>query len=197
MAINLVKGQKIDLTKGNSGLDKILVGLGWDPIAQKKGFFGGTVTPNIDCDASAIMLNENGKISATKDVIYFGNLRSGCGSVVHTGDNLTGDGDGDDEQLIIELSKIPQNIHKIVFVVNIYSAKSRKQHFGMIQNAFIRVEDMKNHNELIRFNLTDNYNGSTALLVGELYRHNNEWKFNALGQGTNDTSLSELAKRFQ
>ena len=201
MSINLQKGQKVDLTKGNAGLAKIMVGLGWDPVKKAGGGFlggllGGGGGQNIDCDASVIMLDANGKLSKKQNLVYFGNLNSPCGSVKHMGDNLTGAGDGDDEQIIIDIKKVPQDIHKLVFVVNIYDCVKRKQDFGQIQNAFIRVVDSSTNKELIKFNLTDNYAGRTALVVGEVYRHNNEWKFAAVGEGTTDTSLSELVKRY-
>ncbi len=200
MAINLQKGQRVDLTKGNTGLSKILVGLGWDPVQKSgKGMLGslfGGGAPNIDCDASVLMLNENGKLGSKKDLIYFGNLRSNCGSVIHSGDNLTGDGHGDDEQITVELSKIPTNIHKLIFVVNIYDCMRRKQDFGHIGNAFIRIVNTGNNQEMMKFNLTEDYSGKTTLIAGEIYRHNGEWKFSATGEGTNDTSLSEIAKKY-
>jgi len=201
MAISLQKGQKVDLTKGNAGLSQIMIGLGWDPVEQKKGgllggLLGGGKAQEIDCDASVLMLNENGKLVSNKNLIYFGNLRSGDGSVWHTGDNITGDGDGDDEEIIAILSKIPENIQKLLFVVNIYDAAKRNQDFGMIRNAFIRVVNMNDKKELIRYNLTENYAGKTALIVGEIYRHGNEWKFGAVGEGTNDNSLGEVIKRY-
>ncbi|GAA0348377.1 TerD family protein [Bacillus carboniphilus] len=203
MAISLQKGQKVDLTKGNAGLSKIMVGLGWDPVPTKGGggllgsLFGGGGSSNIDCDASVFMLNENDKIKSNQNIIYFGNLKSNDGSVTHTGDNLTGAGDGDDEQIMVDLHKIPANIQKLVFVVNIYDAVKRKQHFGMIQNAFIRVVDSANGQELIHYNLTDNYSGQTSLIVGEIYRHGQDWKFAAVGNGTQDPGLRELARRYQ
>lgn len=193
MAINLQKGQRIDLSKGNDGLSKLMVGLGWDQV--KKGFFGFGGS-NVDCDASCIMLDANNKLPKKENVIYFGNLKSQCGSVAHSGDNLTGEGDGDDEKVFVELAKIPQNISKLVFVVNIYDAVNRKQDFGLIQNAFIRVVNASNNQELLKYNLSDNYAGKTALIVGEIYRNNNDWKFAAIGEGTHDVSLSELLKRY-
>jgi stress response protein SCP2 len=193
LAISLAKGQKIDLTKGNAGLSSLLIGLGWDPV-KKKGFFG-TKTPNIDCDASVIMLNEDGKVESKDDVIYFGNLTSACGSIRHSGDNLTGDGDGDDEQIIVDLNKIPARIHSLKFLVNIYQCTQRRQDFGMIENAFIRIVDNSKNSELAHFNLTENYGGLTALIPGELYRYNGEWKFNAIGQGTKDTTIGEVANK--
>lgn len=196
MAISLQKGQKIDLTKGRSGLSTIMVGLGWDPVKKGRGFFGFGGGPDIDCDASVLMLNEQGKIVDQKDVIYFGNLVSLCGSVRHSGDNLTGDGDGDDEQIYVELKKVPAHIHKLVFVVNIYQCMERKQDFGMIKNAFIRVADASNQVELIHYNITDNFSGLTSLFAGEIYRHGGEWKFSAVGQGSRDTSLGDIANRY-
>lgn len=193
MAINLVKGQKIDLTKGNAGLTKVAVGLGWDAV-KSKGLLGGLFKSNssVDCDASAIMLGENDRLLSPKDVVYFGNLQHATKSVCHMGDNLTGDGEGDDEKIFVEFAKVPQEIQKIVFVVNIYDCINRRQDFGMIQNAFIRIVNQANNEELIRFSLTDNYQGSTSLIVGEVYRHGAEWKFNAVGSGTKAASLKDM-----
>nr|WP_263326013.1 TerD family protein [Neobacillus sp. Marseille-Q6967] len=204
MAISLQKGQRVDLTKGNPGLSKIMVGLGWDPVQKSGGgggflgslFGGGGGGANVDCDASVIMIGPNDRVQSNQDVIYFGNLKSRDGSVQHSGDNLTGDGEGDDEQIMIDLSRVPANIQKLVFVVNIYDCVKRKQHFGMIRNAFIRVLDPSNRQEMIRYNLTDDYSGSTSLVVGEIYRHNNEWKFAAVGTGTNAASLSEVVRSY-
>jgi stress response protein SCP2 len=202
MAINLQKGQRVDLTKGNPGLSKIMVGLGWDPVQKSGGgglfggLFGGGGGANVDCDASVIMLGANDKLQSNNDVIYFGNLKSRDGSVSHSGDNLTGAGEGDDEQVFIELSKVPGNIEKLVFVVNIYDAVKRKQHFGMIRNAFIRVVNPANNQELIHYNLTDDYSGKTSLIVGEIYRHGSEWKFGAVGTGTNASGLSEVIRSY-
>ncbi|EDW20477.1 TerD family protein [Bacillus pumilus] len=199
MAITLEKGQRIDLTKGKAGLTNILVGLGWDPVSQGGGFlgklFGGGGGADIDCDASVLML-KNDKFTENKDLIYFGNLKSKCGSVEHTGDNLTGEGDGDDEQVLVNLSKVPGNVNKLVFVVNIYDALRRNQHFGMIQNAYIRIVDRSNNQELVKYNLKDEYEGKTSLIVGELYRHENEWKFAAVGDGTNDAKLADITRNY-
>ncbi|WP_395894286.1 TerD family protein [Bacillus safensis subsp. safensis] len=199
MAITLEKGQRIDLTKGKTGLTNILVGLGWDPVSQGGGFlgklFGGGGGADVDCDASVLML-KNDKFTENKDLIYFGNLKSKCGSVEHTGDNLTGEGDGDDEQVLVNLSKVPVNVNKLVFVVNIYDALRRNQHFGMIQNAYIRIVDRSNNQELVKYNLKDDYAGKTSLIVGELYRHENEWKFAALGNGTNDAKLADITRNY-
>lgn len=202
MAISLKKGQKIDLTKGNPGLNKLMVGLGWDPVENGggggflKGLFGGGGGANIDCDASVFMLNQDKKLTKKENLVYFGNLKSKCGSVKHMGDNLTGQGDGDDEQIYVELNKIPADVNYLVFVVNIYDCAKRKQDFGMIKNAFIRVVNGDNNQEAVKFNLTDSYAGKTSLIVGEVYRHNTEWKFAAVGEGTTDASLGNLSKRF-
>ncbi|MFC5469371.1 TerD family protein [Cohnella suwonensis] len=194
MTISLVKGQKIDLTKGNAGLTKLVVGLGWNPV-EKKGFFGSKKV-DIDCDASALLLDENGKLQG-KNLVCFHNLKSPEGSVVHSGDNRTGEGDGDDEQINIDLPRVPANIHKILMVVNIYDCVNRKQDFGMISTAYIRVLNQSNNEELVRFNLTDSYAGKTALIVGEIYRHNGEWKFNAIGEGANAPHVDLLARTYQ
>lgn len=198
MGISLQKGQKIDLTKdGGGGLRQVMVGLGWDEAQQSSGggflssLFGGGKPQAIDCDASAILCGANGKIIGNNIAdccVYFGNLRHSSGAIVHQGDNLTGEGDGDDEQIMVNLSGVPANIDKIVFVVNIYDARSRNQHFGMIRNAFIRLVNMDNNTEICRYNLSDNYNNMTGLVVGEIYRKNGEWKFNAIGQPVQEAS---------
>ncbi|MDE7477512.1 MAG: TerD family protein [Lachnospiraceae bacterium] len=195
MSVSLQKGQKVSLSKDNAGLSKVIVGLGWDEAPQgKRGLFAPKPQP-IDCDASALMLR-NGKLCANEDIVYFGNLKHPTGTVQHMGDNLTGAGDGDDEQIIIDLAAVPEVYDRIVVVVNIYQAVQRKQHFGMIQNAFIRIVDGRNNTELCKYNLSDDYSNMTAMIFGEVYRHNGEWKFNAMGQGTTDPGLGELANRF-
>ncbi|MGN0691370.1 MAG: TerD family protein, partial [Oscillospiraceae bacterium] len=195
MSVNLQKGQKVDLTKNNQGLSRVVVGLGWDEVAQKRGLFSKKPA-DIDCDASAIMLTTGDKLSSNSDVVFYHNLRHSSGAVNHQGDNLTGAGDGDDEQIIVDLKKVPEQYQKIVFVVTIYQARERGQHFGLIQNAFIRIVDASNGSELCKFNLSEDYSGSTAMIFGELYRYNGEWKFSAVGQPTNDNGISEMAKRF-
>ncbi len=196
MSVNLQKGQKVDLTKGNAGLKTLVVGLGWDEAPR--GFSLFSKHEDIDCDASAIMINSStGKLMGAADVVYFGNLNHRSGSVRHCGDNLTGAGEGDDEQIIVELTKVPQEFGRIIFVVNIYQARERKQHFNMIKNAFIRVVDADTRQELCRYNLSENYEGKTAMIFGEVYRHNGEWKFSAVGEPTNDNNIGELAARYQ
>ena len=201
MGVNLQKGQKVNLKKSDGqALSRIRIGLGWDPVEQKKGglfgsIFGGSA-PDIDCDASVIVC-KGGRLSGKGDVVYFGNLKHSSGAIVHTGDNLTGDGEGDDEQILVDLTAVPQDYDKLVFVVNIYDCESRKQDFGMIANAFIRICDERTGEEFCRYNLSESYAGMTAMIFGEIYRHNGEWKFNAIGQGTKDKGLNELARRYQ
>ena len=195
MAVNLQKGQKVELRKENGGsLHKAMVGLGWDEVERKRSLFGPK-PQDIDCDASAFLC-KGGKIVATEDIVYFGNLRHKTGTVIHMGDNLTGAGDGDDDQICVDLDNLPAEYDKIIFVVNIYQAAQRKQHFGLIQNAFIRICDGDNYKELCKYNLSENYDGMTAMVFGEIYRYNGTWKFSAIGQPTHDNSISELAKRF-
>ena len=201
MGVNLQKGQKVNLKKSDGqALSRIRIGLGWDPVEQKKGglfgsIFGGSA-PDIDCDASVIVC-KGGRLSGKGDVVYFGNLKHSSGAIRHTGDNLTGEGDGDDEQILVDLTAVPQDYDKLVFVVNIYDCESRKQDFGMIANAFIRICDERTGEEFCRYNLSESYAGMTAMIFGEIYRYNGEWKFNAIGQGTKDKGLNELARRYQ
>ncbi len=176
MAINLSKGQKVDLTKGNPGLKNIMVGLGWDVNA----FDSGT---DFDLDAAAFMLGTNGKCPTDKEFVFYGNLSHPSGAVNHMGDNLTGEGEGDDEQVQVDLSKVPANIEKIAFTVTIYDAETRNQNFGQVSNAFIRLVDESNGAELIRYDLGEDFSIETAVVVGELYRNGVEWKFNAIGSG--------------
>lgn len=200
MAVNLQKGQKVSLKKSDGRkLSRLMVGLGWDAATQesKGGFFGrlfGGAT-NIDCDAS-VFVCQGGKFVDKNDLVFFGNLEHKSGAIKHMGDNLTGDGDGDDEQIFIDLDKLPAQYDKLIFVVNIYEAVSRKQHFGMIRNAYIHILDPDAHEELCRFNLTDDYTDMLSMIAGEVYRYKDEWKFNAVGSGTKDTGLGDLAKRF-
>lgn len=178
MAVNLQKGQKVDLTKGRAGLTKVIIGLGWDTNK-----FDG---PDFDLDASAFLLAENGKCTASSDFVFYNNLMHSSGSVQHMGDNLTGVGDGDDEQVTIDLSKVPAQIQKIAFTVTIHMAGERGQNFGLVSNAFVRVVNEADGSELLRYDLSEDYSVETALVFAELYRHGAEWKFAAVGQGFND-----------
>lgn len=195
MSVNLQKGQKVELRKNNGGaLRRVMVGLGWDEVQQSRGLFAPK-PQDIDCDASAFLC-VNGHLSDVKDIVYFGNLNHFSGCVRHMGDNLTGAGDGDDEQIMVDLAALPSQYDRIIVVVNIYQAAQRRQHFGMIRNAFIRICDAETNQELLKYNLSENYSGMTAMVFGELYRYNGAWKFNAIGQATQDNSVGDLAKRF-
>ena len=176
MPINLQKGQKVDLTKGNPSLKNIMVGLGWDVNAFDSG-------ADFDLDAAAFMVGENGKCPTEREFIFYGNLEHNSGAVKHMGDNLTGGGDGDDEQIEVDLTIIPANVSRVVFTVTIYDAELRRHNFGQVSNAFIRIVDTATGSELIRYDLGEDFSIETAVVVGELYRHNGEWKFNAIGSG--------------
>ncbi len=176
MAVNLSKGQKVDLTKGNPGLKKILVGLGWDVNAFDSG-------GDFDLDAAAFMVGPDGKCPSEKEFVFYSNLNHPSGAVSHQGDNLTGAGEGDDEQILVDLSLVPANIDKIAFTVTIYDADNRRQNFGQVSNAYIHLMDQVNNVDLIRYDLGEDFSIETAVVVGELYRNGSEWKFNAIGSG--------------
>lgn len=176
MSVSLKKGQKVSITKGNPGLTKVLVGVGWD-INQFDT--GGA----FDLDSAAFLLADNGRITRSEDFVFFGNLKHPSGAAEHLGDNLTGAGEGDDEQIRIDLSKIPADISKIAFTVTIYEAEERKQNFGQISNAFVRIMDEEKNEELMRYDLGEDFSIETAAVFGELYKNNDEWKFNAIGSG--------------
>ncbi len=176
MAINLKKGQKIDLTKTNPGLTKIMVGLGWDTNKYDGGF-------DFDLDASVFLLGEDGRAKSDGDFVFYGNKEHSSKSVVHCGDNLTGAGDGDDEQILVDLSLVPAEVSKIDFTVTIYEFAERNQNFGQVSNAFIRIVNSATNEELIRYDLSEDFSVETAVVVGQLYRNNGEWKFNAVGSG--------------
>ena len=176
MAVSLTKGQKVDLTKGNPGLNNLLVGLGWDI----NKFDGGS---DFDLDTAAFMLGADGKTASDADFVFYGNLKHASGGVEHLGDNLTGEGDGDDEQIKVDLSKVPESVEKIDFTVTIYEAEERRQNFGQVSNAFIRIVDESSNTELIRYDLGEDFSIETAVVFGEIYKNNGEWKFNAIGSG--------------
>lgn len=176
MGVSLQKGQKVSLTKGNPGLSKVVVGLGWDVNQFDTG-------GDFDLDAAAFLLADNGKVSAQGDFVFFGNLEHSSCSVRHLGDNLTGAGEGDDEQIKIDLSLVPANITKIAFTVTIYEAEQRRQNFGQVNNAFIRIYNETNGEELLRYDLGEDFSIETAAVFGELYKNGDEWKFNAIGSG--------------
>lgn len=198
MAISLNKGGNINLTKEVPSLTKIGVGLGWEARTTSGADF--------DLDASAFMLNANGRVRSDDDFIFYKQLESTCKSVKHTGDNRTGAGDGDDETILVDLTKVPSNIEKIVFTVTIYDHAARRQNFGMVSNAFIRIYDQNQSivdplsgqngfKEIARFDLSEEASNVTAMIFAELYRYNGEWKFKAVGQGF-DNGLAELARNF-
>ena len=176
MPVNLQKGQKVSLTKDNPGLNNVVVGIGWDINRFDTG-------GDFDLDSAAFMLTDAGRVSNQDDFIFFGNLTHPSGSVRHLGDNLTGAGDGDDEQIRIELSKVPANISRIAFTVTIYDAEQRRQNFGQVSNAFVRIFDENTGEELLRYDLGEDFSIETAVVFGELYKNADEWKFNAIGSG--------------
>ncbi|MBQ4404404.1 MAG: TerD family protein [Selenomonadaceae bacterium] len=188
MAISLKKGQKVDLTKTNPGLKEVLIGLGWDVNKYDGG-------KDFDLDASVFLLNGQGKVNSDDDFVFYGNLKHVSGSVEHLGDNLTGEGEGDDEEIKIDLSKVPENVEKIDFTVTIYEAEERKQNFGQVENAFIRVINSATGEELIRYDLGEDFSIETAVVIGELYRNKGEWKFNAIGSGFSG-GLASLGKNY-
>ncbi len=176
MPINLSKGQKVSLTKGNPGLTRVTVGLGWDVNQYDTG-------GDFDLDAAAFLLTDSGRVSGDSDFVFYGNREHPSGGVTHMGDNLTGVGEGDDEVIEVDLSRIPANITKIAFTVTIYDAEQRRQNFGQVSNAFIHILNSATGEELIRYDLGEDFSIETAVVVGELYRYSSEWKFNAIGSG--------------
>ncbi|MBD5558909.1 MAG: TerD family protein [Clostridia bacterium] len=188
MAVNLRKGQKVDLTKGKAGLTKLLVGLGWDT----NRYDGGS---DFDLDAAAFLLGTDGRAAKEQNFVYYNNLEDPSGAVKHLGDNRTGEGEGDDEQITIDLSLVPPDVDKIDFTATIFEADERGQNFGQVSNAYIRVVDESNGEELVRFDLGEDFSIETAVVVGELYRHAGEWKFNAIGSGFQG-GLAALVRNF-
>jgi tellurium resistance protein TerD len=176
LGINLAKGQRIDLTKTNPGLTKVIIGLGWDT----NHYHGGH---DFDLDASAFLTDANSRVIEDSDFIFYNNLVHSSGSVEHTGDNRTGEGEGDDEQININFSKVPTHVHRIAITVTIHDAEARNQNFGQVSNAFVRVVDADSDREVLRFDLGEDFSVETAVVICELYRHNGDWKFNAVGSG--------------
>lgn len=185
--VSLRKGQKVSLTKNNPTLNEIVVGLGWD--------VNNYVGADFDLDAQVFMLKEDGKVLSDNHFIFYNQPNSPEGSVLHSGDNKTGAGDGDDETVEVKLQQVPAEIQKILFTVTIHEARVRNQSFGQVTNAFIRIVDKANGQELLRYDLTEDFSVETALVVGEIYRHNDEWKFNAVGAGYND-ELVDFCNRY-
>ena len=175
MAISLTKGQNVSLSKTDPSLKNVLVGLGWDARS--------TDGQDFDLDTSVFMATENGKVPSDRHFIFYNQLVSLCGGVEHTGDNLTGDGDGDDESVIVRLDKVESNIKSLFITVTIHDAEARRQNFGQVSNAFVRIVNNDTSEEIVRFDLSEDYSTETAMVFGEIYRHNGEWKFRAIGQG--------------
>nr|WP_203613915.1 TerD family protein [Streptomyces rochei] len=175
VGVSLSKGGNVSLTKEAPGLTAVIVGLGWD--------IRTTTGTDFDLDASALLLNSAGKVASDAHFVFFNNLKSPDGSVEHTGDNLTGEGEGDDEQIKIDLAAVPADVEKITFPVSIYDAENRQQSFGQVRNAFIRVVNQAGGAEIARYDLSEDASTETAMVFGELYRHGAEWKFRAIGQG--------------
>ena len=188
MAVSLSKGQKVDLTKTNPGLTKVVVGVGWDVNKYDGGH-------DFDLDSSVFLLGDNGKVTSDSDFVFYNNANGGNGSVVHTGDNRTGAGDGDDEQVKVDLANVPANIQRITFTITIHDGEARNQNFGQVSNSYVRIMSEDSGEELIRFDLGEDFSIETAIVVGELYRHNAEWKFSAIGSGYQG-GLAALAKDF-
>ena len=176
MPVNLQKGQKVSLSKSAPGLTKVVVGLGWDVNQFDTG-------GDFDLDAAAFLLGDSGKAASSSDFVFYGNLKHSSGGVEHLGDNLTGAGDGDDEQIKVDLAKLPPSVTHVAFTATIYDAEARRQNFGMVSNAFIRIYNEASGEELLRYDLGEDFSIETAVVFGELYKNNGEWKFNAIGSG--------------
>jgi tellurium resistance protein TerD len=187
MGVSLTKGGNVSLTKQAPGLSAVLIGLGWDERTTSGQAF--------DLDASALMLNPAGRILSDSHFVFFNNLISPDGSVEHTGDNLTGAGEGDDEQIKVDLAAVPAEVDRIVFPVSIYDADVRRQNFGQVRNAFIRVINQADDSELARYDLSEDASSETAMIFGELYRHSGDWKFRAVGQGYS-SGLAGIARDY-
>lgn len=187
MPITLTKGANVSLSKSAPGLSNIIVGLGWDARATNGAAF--------DLDASVFLLSAAGKVRSDADFIFFNQPASSDGSVKHLGDNTTGDGDGDDEQITVDITRVSADVEKIAIAVTIHEAESRNQNFGMVSQAFVRVVDASNNEEIVRYDLSEDFSVETALVFGEVYRHSGEWKFKAVGQGFQG-GLEAMAKNY-
>jgi len=187
MGVSLSKGGNVSLSKSDPGLRRVLIGLGWDPRA--------TTGTDFDLDASLFMIGAGGRVRSDQDFIFYNNLRSSDGSVEHTGDNLTGEGEGDDESIRVDLGAVPADVEKLAVTVTIHDADSRRQNFGQVDNAFIRVVNEDSGSEVVRYDLAEDASTETAMIFGEVYRHGSDWKFRAVGQGYAG-GLGPLAKSF-
>lgn len=180
MAVTLTKGASVNLKKDAPNLKRVLIGLGWDPVEHGS---------KMDIDASIICIDKAGK---KEEVVYYGNLKHRSGAIKHYGDNLTGDGDGDDEQIEINLNKMPNKIERLAIIINIYSAHSRRQDFSKVRNCFVHVNDLDTKKELVNYKIDGNFNGKTGIFVADIYRHKSEWKFKALGEGVKVSRISDM-----
>ncbi len=176
MSVNLSKGQRFSLSKDVAGLKNVLIGLGWDANSSDSN-------SDFDLDASVFLLGSDGKCQKDSDFIFYNNLKSSDGSVTHTGDNRTGDGDGDDEQIKVDLSKISTNVSEIVIVVTIHDAVSRRQNFGMVRNAYVRLVNEADNQQILKYDLDEDFSTETAVVFGRIYKRDSEWKFDAVGTG--------------
>lgn len=188
MSVSLMKGQRVDLTKGRPSLKRILIGLGWD-VNQYDG------ESDFDLDASVFMVKENGKVGSDSDFIFYGNLEHKTKCIVHTGDNRTGEGDGDDEIIKVNFDSIPLDYTSLSVAVTIYDADQRLQNFGMVNNAYVRVIDEETGEELLRYDLSEDFSTETAIVVAEIYKKSGEWKFKAVGSGYNG-GLAALCRQY-
>ncbi len=198
MAINLQKGQRISLKKEDPNLNKLMCGLGWD-VAERSGGLLGLLTrqADFDLDASVLCLNPNDKLTSKSDVVYYGNLRHNSNAITHLGDNLTGQGDGDDEQILVDLPQIPDSISKLVFMVNIYDCRKRKQNFGQVKNAFVRLVNLGTNQEIARYSLSGSeYQGKTGMILAEVYRYHDEWRMAAIGEGIEVKNVQEIVNQY-
>jgi tellurium resistance protein TerD len=187
MSISLSKGGNVSLSKTDPNLKNVIVGLGWDARPTDGADF--------DLDASAFMVKDDGKVRSDSDFIFYNQMKSACGSIEHTGDNRTGAGDGDDEAVIVLLDKVPVDIQRVVFCVTIHDAEMRKQNFGQVNHAYVRIVNKDSNNEVARYDLSEDASIETAMIFGEIYRHSGEWKFKAVGQGYAG-GLAALAKQY-
>ncbi|VEP13281.1 Stress response protein SCP2 [Hyella patelloides LEGE 07179] len=195
MSINLQKGQRISLKKEAPNLSRLMCGLGWDVAPKSGGWFGSS--PDFDLDAFVICLNENQKLTNKSDIVYFGNLRHSSQAITHLGDNLTGDGKGDDEQIIVDLPQVPTKINKLLFLINIYDSKNRKQELSQVKNAFVRLVDLNNNQEIARYKLSGSqYQNKNGLILGEVYRHDAEWKMAAIGDAFDARGIADIAQKY-
>ena len=195
MSINLKKGQRISLKKEAPSLSRLMCGLGWDVAKKSRGWFSSSV--DVDLDAFVICLDKNDKLTNKSDIVYFGNLRHLSGAITHLGDNLTGAGEGDDEQIVVDLPQVPSKISKLLFMINIYESQKRKQELSQIENAFVRLVDVSNNKEIARYQLSGSqYQNQNGLILAEVYRQDGEWKMAAIGDAFVAKGIGEIAQKY-